>query len=140
MAKIINNFIILVVILLMQAQWALAEAKSEFPAEVADPQAVDALKKYWNAFESYEYNLLRDGEKRFNDAWLQVKKSYQRERAKISASELASLQKSAATYRSHLTSHVNVESRPYVMLNLAQILSLIGDHQSSEDPDAGTFA
>ena len=140
MAKLIRSLIILTLSLFTQAQRSVAEANSEFPAEVADPQAIDALKKYWNAFEAYEYSLLRDGEKRFNDAWLQVKKSYQRERAKISASELSSLQKSASTYRAHLNSHESAETRPYVVLNLAQILALIGDHQSSEDPDAGTFA
>ena len=140
MAKLIRSFIVLALSFFVQAQWTLAAANSGFPAEVVDPQAVNALKKYWNAFESYEYTLLKDGEKRFNDAWLQVKKSYQRERAKISSSELASLQKSASTYRTHLMSHINAETRPYVMLNLAQILALIGDHQSAEDPESGTFA
>ena len=45
MAILITNFIILAVSLFMQAQWAVAEAKSDFPAEVADPQAVDADRK-----------------------------------------------------------------------------------------------
>jgi anti-sigma-K factor RskA len=140
MAKLIQAVCVLLLILPLLAEVQAGERREPFPPEVSDPAATQAVRKYWGAFEAYEYNLLQDGEKKFNEAWREVKKNFQRAQIKISASELESLQKSAQNYRTQLTAHQNSVSRPYTLLNLAQILALIGDHQAAEDPDAGTFA
>ncbi|MBM4250516.1 MAG: hypothetical protein FJ146_00920 [Deltaproteobacteria bacterium] len=140
MAKLMRALCAPILILSLSVTVQAGERKDAFPPEVSDPEAIQAIRKYWGAFEAYEYNLLQDGEKKFNEAWREVKKNFQKARIKISAAELESLQKAAQNYRTQLTSHQNVSSRPYTLLNLAQILALIGDHQSSEDPDAGTFA
>lgn len=110
------------------------------PPDVADARAVDAFRKYWGAFEEFEGKRLGEGQKKFQDSWNEVKESFQKERAKLSVEQLDALQRAAAKYRKHLEDHSDAANRPYVMLNLAQIQNLIGDHLTKGDADAGTFA
>ena len=138
MAKIIIP-LCLALALMLQAQIALG-GPPEFPPEVVDAKAVDAFRNYWNAFEAYEQNLLKDGQKQFAQEWESVKRTYQKAQSKVTAEQLDALQKSAAKYRQHLSEHEDASNRSYVMLNLAQILTLIGDIQAEGDADAGTFA
>jgi len=138
MAKLILS-IVLALGLIAQAQIALG-SPPDFPPEIVDAKAVDAFKNYWNAFEAYEQNLLKDGQKQFSAAWADVKRNHLKEQLKITNEQLEALQKSAAKYRQHLAEHIDATNRAYVMLNLAQILTLIGDIQASEDEGGGTFA
>ncbi len=140
MAKLVKLVWSAILVLHLAPTVYAAGQREEFPPEVSDPIAIEAIRKYWGAFEAYEYNLLKDGEKKFNEAWREVKKNFQKSRLKISAAELEALQRAAQNYRTQLQNHQNSASRPFTLLNLAQILALIGDHQASEDPDAGTFA
>lgn len=117
---------------------ALAGAAS-LPPEVPDPAAINAFKEYWSAFESYEDKLVDEGQRQFRKSWDEVKKSYDRDYGRISDEQLNALQKAAAKYRRHLEDHASAENRPYVMLNLAQILGMIGDHLAKSDENAGTF-
>ena len=135
MAKIIIP-LCLALALMLQAQIALG-GPPEFPPEVVDAKAVDAFRNYWNAFEAYEQNLLKDGQKQFAQEWESVKRTYQKAQSKVTAEQLDALQKSAAKYRQHLSEHEDASNRSYVMLNLAQILTLIGDIQAEGDADAG---
>ncbi len=132
-------FLSLLVALLAFSPTARATAL-DIPPEQADAKAFDAFKEYWNSFEQYEGQVLGEGQKEFKKSWDEVKKNYQKEQAKLSAEQLATLQKSAAKYRKHLEEHATAENRPYVMLNLAQILSMIGDQLSKGDSNSGTFA
>ena len=100
MAKIVIH-VVLALGLIAQAQIALG-SPPDFPPEVVDAKAVDAFKNYWNAFEAYEQNLLKDGQKQFSAAWAGVKRNYLKEQTKITNEQLDSLQKSAAKYRQHL--------------------------------------
>src|SRR5688572_14681031 len=99
----------------------VALADVSIPPEIPDPEALKAFKEYWSAFEAYEDRLRSTGQKKFKDAWAEIKSSYRKEQQKISAEELVELQKAAAKYRKHLEQHPAADNRPFVMLNLAQI-------------------
>ena len=108
--------------------------------DIPDPEAVHAFKQYWNAFEVYESNLIQQGRKNFAKSWEELKRNYAKEQAKFDSEQLAKLQKAAKNYRIHLQEHPNVENRPYVLLNLAQINFLIGSKLATTDEIASSFA
>lgn len=115
-------------------------ADKSFPPDVDDPAAAEAFKQYWRAFDSYEEKIVGEGQKQFRRAWDDVKKGYDKELGKISDAELQALQKSAAKYRKHLEEHASADNRPYVMLNLAQVLGLVGDQLAKREDSAGAYA
>lgn len=125
-------------LLLCEAGVAFAGA-GQVPPEVPDPAALSAFKEYWSAFESYEEKLVDEGQREFRKSWDEIKKGYDRDLDKISDEQLAALQKAAAKYRRHLEDHGSADNRPYVMLNLAQILGMIGDQLAKKDENAGAF-
>ncbi len=130
--------ILLALFALLCAEVATAEAP--IPPEKVDAKALDAFKEYWGAFDSYEEKLTKDGVKRFKDSWDSVKRAYLEKKAKVSVQELEALQRAAEKYKDHLEKHEGADNRPFVMLNLAQIHNLIGDHLQKGDANAGTFA
>jgi hypothetical protein len=124
--------------LLLPAQ-AMAQPTG-IPADIPEPDALNAFKQYWNAFEQYEAQLLQQGRKNFSRSWEELKTNYNKQKAKLDAQQLARLQKAASNYREHLQEHPDAENRPYVLLNLAQINFLIGSHLGASDESAGSFA
>ena len=149
MAKMIYGARLLAAVLLSAPLAANFNAKiavasegspSAVPPELVDAKAVDAFRGFWQAFDSYEEKLTKDGVQKFKNSWNDVKKSYQEKHAKISVEELEALQRAADKYRAHLDQNPTADNRPYVMMNLAQIQNLIGDHLAKSDSNAGTFA
>lgn len=127
-------------ILLILTAVLLMGAGPEIPPELVDAKAIDAFKQYWSAFDEHEEKLTKDGVKKFKASWDDVKEVYQKKKAKLTTEELEALQRAADKYRDHLESRPDADNRPFVMMNLAQIQNLIGDHQAKADPNAGTFA
>jgi len=110
-----------------------------YPPEVVDAKTVDAYKHFWNAYEEYEGKVLSEGQKQFRESWEEIKRGYYKERAAITADEIQALETAAVKYRKNLEEHPNADNRPYVMLNLAQILNTLGDQKAKGDADSGVF-
>jgi tetratricopeptide (TPR) repeat protein len=119
---------------------ATLSATPSIPPEIPDPSALKAFKEYWSAFEAYEDRLLDEGQKNFKKAWAEIKSDYRKEQKKIAIIERSELQKAAKKYRRHLDEHPDADNRPFVMLNLAQIMNMIGDQMNKEEESAGNFA
>lgn len=115
-------------------------AGPDTPPELVDGKAIDAFKQYWSAFDEHEEKLTKDGIQKFKQSWDDVKSLYQEKKAKIGTEELEALQRAADKYKEHLEQHTDADNRPFVMMNLAQIQNLIGDHLAKQDANAGTFA
>ena len=134
MARVTMQFAILLAALICTT----ASAKQQqLSAEVPDPEAVQAFREYWSNFEKYEEMLIRDGKDRYQRKWRQIKQDYEKDRRKLSEQQIAKLKKSANKYWQHLADHPQAKNRPLVMLNLAQILNLMGGVLAEQDPDAG---
>jgi hypothetical protein len=131
--------VLLAALALLLPARALAEPTG-IPADIPEPDALNAFKQYWNAFEQYEAELLQQGRKNFSKSWEELKTNYNKQKAKLDSQQLARLQKAASNYREHLQEHPEAENRPYVLLNLAQINFLIGSHLGASDDSAGSFA
>jgi hypothetical protein len=117
-----------------------AVAQTVLPPEELDAKGLEAFKQYWSAFQEQESKAIGEAEKKFKDSWAEVRKEHQKQRAHLTADQLATLEKAAKRYRQHLDQHDGADNKPFVMLNLAQILNLIGDHRQGQDESAGTFA
>jgi hypothetical protein len=111
---------------------------SEFPAEVPNPEALNAYRQYWSAFEAYEKTVRQEGVRRFQEAWRQLEEQRGREEQKIASEQVEALRSSAAKYRRHLKEFPDAANRPFVLLNLAQILSMIGEQTAANA--GGSFA
>jgi hypothetical protein len=116
-----------------------AFGQSKLPDELPDQEAINAFKQYWSAFESYEDKTLNEGRKQYKKAWQEVQSRYNKERKKLNSEQIAVLTKAAKNYKKQIENHPNAENRPYVMLNLAQILNMLADHYSLDDVNAGSF-
>jgi len=111
-----------------------------FPGEIPDPEALNAFRQYWSAFDSYERSVKQESARRFQDAWRQLQKNTEAADRKIAARQLDLLRDSAKKYRRHLKDHPSATNRPFVLLNLAQILDMIGAELSQRGASGDGFA
>lgn len=132
MVKVFKNIIILVSI------WPLSAAAQT----TAEPStsAPDAYVKFWDEFEAYEAKKINSAVKNHNEAMTSLRNHYAKEKAKITAAQVSALQKSVEKYKKQLQDHPGAPNRPYVLLNLAQVLNTIGDITLVENDNSGTFA
>jgi hypothetical protein len=104
------------------------------------PSPAEAYIKYWDAFEAYENKKINGAVKNHAEAMSSLRSHYSQEKAEITRAQVTALQTSAAKYKQQLKDHPNAPNRPYVLLNLAQVLSMIGDIMTKENINSGTFA
>lgn len=102
--------------------------------------APDAYVKFWDEFESYEKKKINQALKHHEEAFSSLRSAYAQEKSKLTAEQVAALQKSADKYKKQLTDHPGAPNRPYVLLNLAQVLNMIGDIMLVDNNNSGTFA
>jgi len=105
-----------------------------------ETSASEAYIKYWDAFDSYENKKINDAVKDHTEAMNSLRSHYTQEKSQITKAQVTSLQTSAAKYKQQLKDHPNAPNRPFVLLNLAQVLSMIGDIMTKENINSGTFA
>ena len=110
-----------------------APATPTYPPEMPDAHAAKAFKEYWHAFEAYEAKLLKEGEEQYKRQWSEVRANYQKARGEVDGERLAALRRAESRYRQHLADHPKETNRPFVLLDLAQILNLIADASQKSD-------
>lgn len=119
---------------------ALCAQTASLPPDLPDTEAVRAYENYWQAFDDYESDLIKNGRKKFSASWEDLKKSYQKQKFVIDQKQIEKLQNAAKNYRKHLEEHPNANNRPFVLLNLAQINFLIGNKLAQSDAESGSYA
>lgn len=106
----------------------------------SNDQGPEAYVKFWDAFETYENKKVNAALKDHNEAMNSLRSHYAQEKAKITDAQIAALQKSAGKYKKQLADHPGAPNRPYVLLNLAQVLNMIGDIMLKDNKNSGTFS
>src|SRR5690606_25562968 len=79
-----------------------ATAQTVLPPEAIDAKGLEAFKQYWSTFQEQESKALGEAEKKFKDSWDQVRREHQKQRAQLTAEQLATLEAAAKRYRQHL--------------------------------------
>ena len=138
MARITNTFIAILVMLTFCTQ--KGHGADALPEDLPDPATIRAFKQYWGAFDAYERHLLKAGAADYQEKWDRIKKEADKENAKLSAQKVDALKKGVRNYRKHLDDFPSAGNRPYVVLNLAQVLNLLGTTLDEQDQQAGNFA
>jgi tetratricopeptide (TPR) repeat protein len=108
---------------------------AQIRSEVPSAEAVRAAAWYWEGFDAYENKMLKEGREKYHKSWLALKKSFDRERAELTAQQIETLKKAIAKYRENLHNHPDVSSTSYVMLNMAQLLNKLADHYEAGGKD-----
>jgi hypothetical protein len=108
--------------------------------DVEDPDVVSAFRTYWNAFDQYEDKLVQTGKGKYQQSWNRLRGEESKMHAQHSSGQLEKLRAAAQKYKKQIEQHEDVDNRPYVMLNLAQILNLIGINLQSTDQAAGAYS
>jgi TolA-binding protein len=125
-------------ILLLATTWSLtATAQDNTPPATSAP---GAYVKFWDEFEAYETRKINSAVKNHNEAMNSLRSHYAKEKSKITTAQVAALQKSVEKYKKQLQDHPGAPNRAYVLLNLAQVLNMIGDIMLVENDNAGTFS
>lgn len=96
--------------------------------ELPSPEAIRAYEQYWNAFESYERTRLRHEKDRLTNSWNELRQEFRRHDQRLANQQIETLKRAIDQYRSHLKRFPDAPNRPYIIMNLAQILSRLGDH------------
>ncbi|MEZ4741342.1 MAG: hypothetical protein R3B45_02665 [Bdellovibrionota bacterium] len=90
------------------------------------PDAINAFRSYWRSFDSFEDVTIREGEKRYKESLQHLNEIYEKEEKISIGKQLEFLRKSVQAYRKQLLNNKEANNRPYVLLNLSQVLSKIG--------------
>jgi hypothetical protein len=106
--------------------------------ELPDPQAVQAYQQYWQAFDAYEQKHLRQQKGRWTSAWNQLRQEFRYQDQKLAQEQIETLRQASERYQAHLKRFPDASNRPFVMLNLAQIFNILGDHYRELDAESGT--
>ena len=144
MARIAQNTLLSLLISVILGVTSLSVCTSvlasDFPDELPDPATVNAFKQYWGAFDAYERRLLKDGAAKYQKQWDEIKRTNDKEQAKLTKEKVDALKKGAKNYRKHLDEFPNAANKPFVILNMAQVLNLLGTILDEQDNKAGNFA
>ena len=101
---------------------------SETKADLADPTAMEVYHSFWQTFEKRQKELIRDGQKKYESSWNKLSQDHFKQKFDINQEIIEKLKESASDYRDQLRTSPNAENRPYVLLNLAQVLYLLSEN------------
>ena len=134
----IKNILLIIIILStgLTSQPSLSDTMPDLP----DSKSVEAYRSYWQAFEEHEAKLVEEGKSKFQTSWKEARKEFLKEQKKLTEAQIKFLNESAKKYREQLDKFQGASNRPFVMLNLAQIHNLIGNHYVNVDNNASMFA
>lgn len=108
-------------------------AWAEQSEEVPRPEALNAYESYWRGFSDYEKRLLKEGKGQYTKSWSDLVEAYEKDDQAIAGLEISHLESAAKSYRKQIEQFPNASNRPYVMLNLAQVLNLLADLTNAEN-------
>ncbi|MFK7825393.1 MAG: hypothetical protein AB8G05_14660 [Oligoflexales bacterium] len=108
---------------------ALSKSKSD----LADPTAMEVYHSFWQTFEKRQKELIRDGQKKYESSWNNLSQDHFKQKFDINQEIIDKLKESASDYRDQLHTSENAENRPYVLLNLAQVLYLLSENINQEE-------
>jgi hypothetical protein len=117
----------------------VGQAKT-IPENLPEPESVSAFSEYWKTYDNTWGQWRKAGKAEFDARWRQVEQKYAAEHQRLNQGQITSLQKAAEKYRQHLDKYDSAPNRPYVLLNLAQILSILGDHLNEVSESSGGFS
>lgn len=107
--------------------------------EVPGPETTNAYKTFWESFDAYERELINEGESKYQQSWKSIKDIKEKHAYEFTLKQIENLDDAAYEYQQHLKKHPQAHNRPYVYLNLAQILSKIADLKESMGEDGSSY-
>lgn len=112
---------------------AISEAKAQdMRPEVNDSASFHAYKEFWTSFDDYESNAFAKGKAKYLENWHDIQKEWKSQENELNNTQIETLRLAIQRYQSHLTTHGDTGTVPYVRLNLAQALFKLGTHQRSQ--------
>lgn len=104
-----------------------AQGKDFRSEPIPDPKAVKAFQDFWQSFEEYERATMQKAKRQYQVQWDKVKADLQQQVDRNDRVRIEKLKEAEVEYRDHLRKYPDAENRPYVMLNLAQILNMLAE-------------
>ena len=105
-------------------QYALGQKNQD----LANPTAMEAYHSFWQTFEKRQKGLIRDGQKKYESSWNKLSQDHFKQKFEVNKEIIQKLKESASDYRDQLRTSTHAENRPFVILNLAQVLYLLSEN------------
>lgn len=102
--------------------------------DAPDPKALKAYKQFWDAFSDYEQRKKKAAVEEFERARDGLTSVYEVKDRDALKARMDLLSEGIGRYETHLTSQPTASNRPYVLLNLAQMLSELASLQHDVNP------
>lgn len=112
---------------------SLNQALGDTKKDLADPTAMEAYHSFWQTFEKRQKGLIRDGQKKYESSWNKLSQDHFKQKFQINKEIIEKLKESASDYREQLRNSTQAENRPFVILNLAQVLYLLSENINKDD-------
>ncbi|MBF0440440.1 MAG: hypothetical protein HQK54_00900 [Oligoflexales bacterium] len=122
-----NIAIVILSLLLLGMPSPSSAGEGYLMPEVPPPEVVRAYKHFWESFDAYEKKVLEEGANKYSESWNSLKQNNEKRKKEITEKKIDILGTSSKKYYDHLEAHPDADNAPYVMLNLAQILNMIGN-------------
>ncbi|MCX6118143.1 MAG: hypothetical protein NT027_11420 [Proteobacteria bacterium] len=126
MAKIVRRITYCVVLCIVCTQELMADIDSSPKVDdtnVNESSAIEAHRQFWDAFSDYEKNKQRASVVEFERAKEGINSQYESVELKALEERAKILDDSIASYEGQLAKNRQASNRPYVLLNLAQVLA-----------------
>lgn len=123
--------------LLLIGLLSLTGAKAqEMRSETNDSASFHAFKDFWTSFDDYEADAFTKGKAKYLENWHHVQKEWKTQEHDMNSLQIETLRTAVQRYQSHLTTHGDTGTAPYVRLNMAQALYKLGTHQGAQGEGA----
>lgn len=128
---------LLVALALIRHERSWADDLSHLEPEVDDPEAVEAAREYWAEFAGYERSQKGQQDQAYREGWAQLEAEYRQKVVRLAEEKVARLEAAVKRYEKTLADGSRAESRPYILLNLAQSLNRLADHFAEMESGSG---
>jgi hypothetical protein len=108
-----------------------AEGNTFDSSEIPDPQALQAYKRFWDAFQDYERQKKKAAVEEYQRAREGLESLYAGKEKALVEKRVELLAGAIARYQENLEKTPTAANRPYVLLNLAQMYGELSSLQDS---------
>lgn len=100
-------------------------------SEIPDPAALQAYKRFWDAFQDYERQKKKTAVDEYQRARDGLESMYSNKERELTEKRVSTLEAAIQRYNDNLQKTPNASNRPYVLLNLAQMYGELASLQAS---------
>lgn len=125
----------------MTSQFCASKAHAQISHDVPDIEALSAYKRFWDAFQVYERKRRQAAVNEYQKASELAEQNYIKSDKESAKDRTSTIENAIARYKETLAKAPETSSRPYVLLNLAQMYAELSflRHEIGDNDDGSSL-